>query len=1196
VSSRPAIPIEIQREVLFEARHRCAVCCEPTPLERAHIVAWSETKDHSVANLIALCANCHTRADKEHWGAEYLQRYKKNPCALAANAAPVATAEQQVIIDLVVANNPESMTEMQRVRFVSMIAAYAGVRIGDVQLISVSQANSSRLRLSVSKLAATKLSRGFKHHDPMLKAFLDDFQLLQVEEPVPAQTSYRPRTTDTSEKGLETIIMRHMTGEDGLAVDPAASAEKAPPYGGTGYIAGSPKGYDRAHALDVPQLFAFLKTTQPEVFKKLGLIDPSDPKDINRLKFLARLSTEIGKRGVIDVLRKGVEHGPVHFDLFYWTPSKGNVKAAALHAQNRFSITRQLAYSMDETRRALDLCLFINGLPIATFELKNSLTKQTVEDAVEQYRRDRDPRERLFEFGRCVVHLAVDDSEVQMCTELKGKGSWFLPFNKGYNDGAGNPPNAQGLKTEYLWKEILTPAGLTDILENYAQIVEEKDKRTGRKKRKQVWPRYHQLGLVRKALGDVQNRGAGKCYLIQHSAGSGKSNSIAWLSHQLIGLKRNDKEIFDSVIVVTDRRILDDQIQKTIKQFMQVGATVGHAEHSGDLRKYIEQGKKIIVSTVQKFPFILDEIATEVGKTFAIVIDEAHSSQGGKTSAAMSEALSGRDQDDAAGPDPEDTVNDALEKRMAARKMLTNASYFAFTATPKNRTLEMFGEALPPDAEGKIKHRPFHSYTMKQAIEEGFILDVLKSYTPVESYYKLVKKTEQDPEFDTKKAQKKLRRYVESHDHAIRLKAEIMVDHFHEQVLATGKIGGQARAMVVCSGIERAIQYFHAVKAYLVERKSPYQAIVAFSGEHEYGGVKVSEPSLNGFSSGDIAEKIQEDPYRLLICADKFQTGYDEPLLHTMYVDKPLSGIKAVQTLSRLNRAHPQKHDCFVLDFQNNSASITYAFQDYYRTTLLAEETDPNKLHDLKVELDRAQVYSSDQVQSVVELFLAGADRDKLDPILDTCVDVYVNSLDEDGQVEFKGKAKAFCRAYSFLSSIIPYSNAGWEKLSIMLNLLTPKLPAPKEEDLSKGILEAIDMDSYRVEKKAAMKIALADADAEIKPAPTDAAGHRAEPELDHLSNILKSFNEHFGTLFTDSDRVVRRIREDIAPKVAADATYKNAKANTPHTARMAHDQALNNVMQLLLKDDTDVYKQFVENESFKRFVSDLVYRQTSTE
>lgn len=996
--------------------------------------------------------------------------------------------------------------------------------------------------------------------------------------------------TDVSEKGLESLIMRHMTGEDGVSVPALVSAEKQPPFDGSGYLAGSPRDYERAHALDVPQLFAFLQATQPDAFKKLGVINLHDAKDINRLKFLERVSSEVGKRGVIDVIRKGIDHGPIHFDLFYGTPSEGNAKAAALHAHNRFTITRQLAYSMDETRRALDLGLLINGMPIATFELKNNLTKQTVEDAVEQYRRDRDPREKLFGFGRCVVHFAVDDSEVRMCTELKGKASWFLPFNKGHNDGAGNPPNPNGLKTDYLWKEVLTPQSLTNIIENYAQIVEIKNEKTGKKKQVQIFPRYHQLGVVRRALADVKKNGAGKRYLIQHSAGSGKSNSIAWLSHQLIALKRDDKEVFDSVIVVTDRRILDDQIQKTIKQFMQVGATMGHAERSGDLRKYIEGGKKIIVSTVQKFPFILNEISAEAGKTFAIVIDEAHSSQGGKTAAAMNQALNTEGTED----DPEDTVNQALEERMAGRKMLSNASYFAFTATPKNKTLEMFGEALPPDAEGKIKHCPFHSYTMKQAVQEGFILDVLKAYTPVESYYKLVKKVEDDPEFDAKKAKKKLRLYVESNDHAIRLKAEIMVDHFHEQVMATGKIGGQARAMVVCNGIERAIQYFFAFKAYLEERKSPYKAIVAFSGEPTYDGQKVSESSLNGFSSNDIADRIQTDPYRFLICADKFQTGYDEPLLHTMYVDKPLSGIKAVQTLSRLNRAHPQKHDCFVLDFQNNSEGITLAFQDYYRTTLLAEETDPNKLHDLKTALDNAQVYSPEQVQEVVELFLAGAQRDMLDPILDACVEVYVNSLDEDAQVDFKGKAKVFCRTYSFLSSIMPYSSIEWEKLSILLNLLLPKLPAPKEEDLSKGILQAIDMDSYRLEKKATIKIALADTDAEIAPAPMEGGGRVSEPELERLSNILKRFNDQFGTLFEDGDRIIKKIQEEIAPKVAADLAYQNAKMNTPNTARIEHDNALAKIMLSLLKDDTEVYKQFVGNEHFKRFVTDMVYEMTA--
>ena len=1024
-------------------------------------------------------------------------------------------------------------------------------------------------------------------------------------------------STDTSEKGLETLIVRYMTGTDGLPPSAPIGTGAAPttdvaarpqsPEGWQGYLAGSPKDYDRAHALDVYQLFAFVKATQPEAFKQLAMADEHDGKDINRLKFLTRLSSELGKRGVIDVLRKGIEHHPAgHFDLFYGTPSEGNAKAHTLHARNRFVVTRQFAYSLDEARRALDLGLFINGLPVATFELKNSLTKQTVEDAVAQYKRDRDPREKLFEFGRCVVHFAVDDSEVRMCTQLAGKASWFLPLNKGCNDGAGNPPNPLGLKTDYLWKELLTPAGLTDILENYAQIVEVKNAKTGKKKRSQVFPRYHQLDVVRQALADMRAHGVGKRYLIQHSAGSGKSNSIAWLAHQLIGVKQDGKTVFDSVIVVTDRRILDEQIQKTIKQFMQVGATVGAvtgdaSSKTRQLQRFIADGKKIIISTIQTFPFVLKVIGDDHrGRNFAILIDEAHSSQSGKTAASMSATLG--DSGDAANAaegsdadtDPEDVVNDAIAKRMAARKMMGNASYFAFTATPKNRTLEMFGEALPVDAQGKVRHKPFHSYTMKQAVEEHFILDVLKAYTPVLSYFGLVKKVEDDPLFDKKKAKKKLRRYVESHDHAIKLKAEIMVDHFHEQVLAAGKIGGQARAMVVCSGVERAIQYFHAFNAYLAERKSPYQAIVAFSGEPEYGGAKVSESSLNGFASRDIADKIQSDPYRFLICADKFQTGYDEPLLHTMYVDKALSGIKAVQTLSRLNRAHPQKRDCFVLDFQNDSEGIKLAFQDYYRTTLLSEETDPNKLSDLKKSLDDAQVYSPEEVAQFVALFLAGAERDQLDPILDACVAVYKYTLDEDQQVDFKGKAKAFCRTYDFLASITAAGNAGWEKLSILLNLLVAKLPAPKDEDLARGIIDAIDMDTYRVEKKATLKIALADANAEIEPVPVEGGGHKPQPELDRLSIILKTFNDNFGTLFTDSDRVVRKIRDDIVPKVAADVAYLNARENTPHTARMAHDQALGKAMQILLRDDTQVYKQFVENESFKRFVGDMVYALTS--
>jgi len=969
-------------------------------------------------------------------------------------------------------------------------------------------------------------------------------------------------TTDTSEKGLEVLIAASLVND-------------------AGYVEGRPQDYDRDHAVDLAQLFAFLKETQPKVIDTLGI-----GKDgTSRQQFLHRLQGEIAKRSVIDVLRKGIKTGPAHIDLFYGTPTPGNQKAKELFAANIFSVTRQLRYSKDETRLALDMGLFINGLPIATFELKNKLTKQTVADAIEQYKRDREPKELLFQFGRCVVHFALDDHEVWMCTDLKGKGSWFLPFNKGYNDGAGNPPNPEGLATDYLWKEVLTKSSLTNILESYAQVVEEKDKQ-GRKKRKQIFPRYHQLDVVRSLLARAQADGAGQRYLIQHSAGSGKSNSITWLAHQLVELKHGDKPIFDSVIVVTDRRVLDKQIRDNIKQFAQVSAVVGAVtQGSGQLREFILEGKKIIISTVQKFPFILEEIGNQHrGAFFAIIIDEAHSSQGGRTAAAMNIALSEQ------GEEEEESIEDHINRIMEARKMLPNASYFAFTATPKNKTLEIFGIK---QADGRF--RPFHGYTMKQAIQEGFILDVLRNYTTVSSYYRLVKTVEDDPEFDAKKAKRKLRRYVESHDHAIRLKSEIMVDHFHEQVITKKKIGGKARAMIVTSGIKRAIQYKLAFDAYLKERNSPYKAIVAFSGEHEHGGQNVTEATMNRFPSNQITEMFREDPYRFLIVADKFQTGYDEPLLHTMYVDKQLAGVKAVQTLSRLNRAHPQKYDTFVLDFMNDTEGIERSFGDYYRTTILSQETDPDKLHDLKADLDGYQIYSTAAVDALVELYLSEADRDKLDPILDSSVVTYNADLDEDGQVDFKSKAKAFVRTYSFLASVLPYTNLEWEKLSIFLNFLIPKLPAPKEEDLSKGILESIDMDSYRVEVKEQIRITLADEDGELEPIPLGGGGGKPEPELDYLSNIVKAFNDQFGSIeWNDEDKIRKVITEEIPAKVAADKAYQNAKQNDDkQNARIEHDKALGRVMMELLADHTELFKQFSDNPGFKKWLSDTVFTMT---
>ena len=981
--------------------------------------------------------------------------------------------------------------------------------------------------------------------------------------------------TDTSEGGLEALITGSLVSE----------AE---------YIQGDPHEYDREHAVDLKQLLSFVQATQPEVFNTLCIAADGPP----RTQFLHRLQGEIGKRGVIDVLRKGIKHGASHVDLFYGSPTAGNKTAEERYAANIFSVTRQLRYSNVESANALDMGIFINGLPVMTFELKNQLTKQTVEDAVEQYREDRDSKEPLFHFGRCMVHFAVDDKKVKMCTHLKNGASWFLPFDKGWNDGAGNPPNPSGIATDYLWKQVLAKDSLTNIIENYAQIIEETDQKTGRKKRKQVFPRYHQISVVRSLLAEAGN-GPGSRYLIQHSAGSGKSNSITWLAHQLVEVQKDGNPVFDSVIVVTDRKVLDKQIRDNIKQFAQVSAIVGAVtQGSGQLRTFLREGKKIIITTVQKFPYILDEIGDEHrGHKFAIIIDEAHSSQGSRTAAKMNIALSEQSAED------DETIEDEINRIIESRKMLGNASYFAFTATPKNKTLEVFGIKQP---DGKF--RPFHSYTMKQAIQEGFIEDVLANYTPVASFYRLAKKVEEDPEFDARKAQRKLRKYVESHDHAIRTKAEIMIDHFHDSVIATKKIGGRARAMVVCNTIERAMQYKTAFDAYLEERKSPFKSIVAFSGEHEYlGQNNVGEATMNGFPSSKIvdyfdAEEVsgirQKDPYRFLIVADKYQTGFDQPLLHTMYVDKTLSGVKAVQTLSRLNRAHPQKKDTFVLDFMNDTEAIQKAFEPYYRTTVLSEATDPNKLHDLKADLDGHQVYSQADIDTIVERFLGGASRDTLDPILDQCVAMYIEQLGEAAQVDFKGKAKTFVRTYNFLAAVLEFANPGWEKLSIFLNFLIPKLPAPVEEDLSKGVLEAIDMDSYRAEVKAKATIKLADDEGSLEPVPMGGGGGKPEPEIERLSTIIKQFNEQWGNVpWEDKDRIIRVITEELPDKVNADEAYGNAKRNSDkQNARIEHDKALGRAILELMTDQTELFKQFTDNPGFKKSLSDAIFSLTYNE
>lgn len=971
--------------------------------------------------------------------------------------------------------------------------------------------------------------------------------------------------TDKTEKGFETLIVNWLVDQNG-------------------YQQGTNEDYNKEYAIDETRLFRFLNDTQPKEMAKLG-VNQSDQK---KRQFLNRLSGEITRRGIIDVLRNGIKAYPADLILFYFTPTENNEQAKRLFDQNIFSVTRQLRYAIDASKLALDLCLFINGLPVITIELKNHFTGQTTADAVEQYKKDRNPRELLFSFKRCIVHFAVDDQTVQFCTKLCGKASWFLPFNKGYRDGAGNPPNPEGIMTDYLWKDILTKTKLSRIIENYAQVVVEENPETRKKSVKQIWPRYHQLDCVEKLLADVKQYGVGKRYLIQHSAGSGKSNSIAWLAHQLIGLERDGRPMIDSVIVVTDRRILDKQIRDIIKQFMQVKNTVVWARHSGDLKKAIQDGKRIIVTTVEKFPYISQEIGQEhMNHTFAIIIDEAHSGQSGRNAASMNLALSGMASDSEL--DNEDKINAMVE----GRKLVKTASYFAFTATPKNKTEEVFG--TPYEEDGKIKHRPFHVYTMKQAIQEGFILDVLKNYVTIDSWYKIAKKVEDDPMFDKKRAQKKLRSFVEGNPDVIAKKAAMMVDHFHEQIIARKKLGGQSRAMVVTASIPRCIETYYAITKCLADRHSPYKAIIAFSGECSYHGQEppLTSAAMNGFPDAKIPQEFKKDPYRLLVVADMFQTGFDEPLLQTMYVDKPLSDIAAVQTLSRLNRAAPGKDEVYVLDFANKAETIEKAFSRFYRTTILSGETDPNKLYDLISLMEGYQVYDHSDVDKVVDLFLNGGERDRLDPLLDPCVALY-NQLETDDQIQFKSAAKAFVRTYGFLGSILPYGNAAWEKLSIFLNLLIPKLPSPQTDDLSEGILSAVDLDSYRNEAREAVAIKLEDEDAEIDPVPTGKVGHIVEPEMDPLSQIISEFNDMFGNIqWNDADNVQQQLLR-IPVMVSHDEKYRNAMKNSDEQeARTEGERALQQVIFSIMADNMELFKQFQDNPYFKKWLTDMVFNLT---
>jgi type I restriction enzyme R subunit len=978
-----------------------------------------------------------------------------------------------------------------------------------------------------------------------------------------------------SEKGFETTITKHLIEING-------------------FEQGVTSDYNREHAIDTVRLFRFLKDTQPVKIENLHILDTV----LETNKFLNTLSSKLRSDGVIQILRKGMRYKHLRLEFYFPTSVDGNADATEMYNKNIFSVTRQLRYVSDSSALSPDLVIFLNGLPIITLELKNDTTNQSTDDAVSQYRRERDPKiphnTALFGFKKCMVHFAVDEDTVMMCTKLEGENSWFLPFNKGRNDGAGNPDVAVGFRTGYLWEDILTKAELSNILQNFTQIVESKDPDSGVKTYKQIFPRYHQLSVVTSLLSDAERDGVGGKYLIQHSAGSGKSNSIAWLAHQLIALEKDGKFLYDTVLVVTDRVNLDKQIRDTIKQFSDVSSTVGWADDSAKFRSLLESGKKIIITVVHKFEVIVNSISTNYKhNNFAIIIDEAHSSQSGKLSAAMNITVSGNDSDDS------DLLEDKINALIEGKKMAQNASYFAFTATPKNKTLENFGKLLVDESgnpvlneDGEKQFMPHYVYTMKQAIEEDFIVDVLRSYTPIASYYNLASKVpDEDPQFNRKKAQQILRFYVESGKTAVEKKSEVIVEHFLSRVKRL--LGGKARAMVVAQGIPRAVEYFNAITSILKREKSEVKAIIAFSGEYE----GKSESGYNNFPSKDIEKTFKKEPYRILIVADKFQTGFDEPLLNAMYVDKPLADIKAVQTLSRLNRAYPGKKETgvFVLDFANDAGIIKKAFDRYYRTTMLSGETDPQKLNALIDSMETLQVYTKDQVENFVSLYLGGSDRSLLEPILKDCKERYL-ALEVEEQILFKSNAKNFVRTYNFLAAILPYGSQEWEKLSIFLNLLKEILPAPHGDDFTDGLVESVDLENYRSVAQETMSIALENEDAIINPIPIPTDVGIPIPELENLSKILEEFNKICGGLGIKwtNDKAAQKQLLELPDIVKANVAYQDAMENSDkENSRIESDKATRNAIQGNSATGIEFYKAITEHPEFFKFVSDYVFSTT---
>jgi len=1000
--------------------------------------------------------------------------------------------------------------------------------------------------------------------------------------------------SQTNEQALEAAIEKHLTGtclEETQAKGMISEVrEPDMPFGAHhGYKLGLAADFNAQYALDEKQFWAFLENTQSEELEKLQ----RGGADWQR-KILERFDRLIKKYGLVHLLKKGLSVDNAHLHLMYPAPlASSSEKVKQNFSANIFSSMRQVRYSLTNTLQEIDMVLFINGIPIVTLELKNPWTGQTARyHGQKQYRHDRDISQPLLQFGRCLVHMAVDTDEVYMTTKLAGKGTFFLPFNKGHNFGKGNPPSASGHKSAYLWEDIFSKPSIANIIQHFVRL--DGSAKDPLKKRTLFFPRYHQLDVVRKLVAHASKHGAGQTYLIQHSAGSGKSNSITWAAYQLIetypesmdaiGAKGLDAPLFDSVIVVTDRRLLDKQLRENIKEFSEVKNIMAPAYRSSELKEALEQGKKIIITTIQKFPFIIDGIADLSDKRFAVIIDEAHSSQSGSAHDNMNRAMGAGEQEDESSLDAQDKILQAMQ----SRRMRGNASYFAFTATPKNTTLEKFGMQL---ADSEFK--PFHLYSMKQAIEEGFILDVLANYTTYKSYYEIEKSITDNPLFDSLKAQKKLRAYVESHQQTINTKADTMLDHFIPQVVNSKKLKGKAKGMVVTLNIEATIRYFNAITSRLDEMGNPFKALIAFSGKKTVDGIEYTEAGMNGFSENDTRDKFDTDEYRLLVVANKYLTGFDQPKLSAMYIDKKLQGVMAVQALSRLNRSAPKlgkkTEDLFILDFFNSVDDIKTSFDPFYTATSLSEATDVNMLHELKEVLGDVGVYEWLEVEQFNELYFSNADAQQLSPIINVAAARFNNELEleDDDKANFKIQAKQFVKVYGQMAAIMPFEIVDWEKLYWLLKFLIPKLIVKDPDaDALDALLNSVDLSSYGLERvKLGHSIGLDDSETEVDPQnPNPRGTHGGEEERDPLDDIVKSFNERWFQGWSATPEEQRMKFINLADNIKAHPDFEKKYQNNQdaHNRKLAFDKIFEDVMLKNRRNEMELYKLFAGDEAFK--------------